>query len=123
MSDLSLELNLGGRIWVLKPFARLVADTSMATVYGIDIATEDLDGSLSKVIETLRQFAEPLLLPGGYLLEMFPFLQHLPSWIPGLKINKTLDTGRRAMRSILDRLDVMSTVATVSSSHYGFNHC
>ena len=92
----------------------------MPAVYGIDSSTDERAGELSGMIETLRHYADPLLLPGGYFLEMFPFLRYLPSWVPGLQIMKTVEEGRHAARSTFDKLDDMSTAANVSGSCYMF---
>ena len=49
---------------------RLVTDSAMASVYGIDAAVDDPECEMTKITEALRDFAEPLLLPGGYILEI-----------------------------------------------------
>ena len=103
------------------PFCRLVADTSLAAVYGIDMSAKD--GELYRMVDTMRGFVDPLLLPGGYLLEMFPSLQHLPSWLPGMHIKHIVEEGRELVRSTFHRLDRMWTVANVSSSYRGSAYC
>ena len=87
----------------------------MPAVYGIDSSTDARAGELAGMVETLRQHADPLLLPGAYVLEVFPFLRHLPRWVPGMGIRRTVEEGRRAMRRTPDKLDVMSTAANVSA--------
>ena len=95
--------------------SRLVSDTSLASVYGIEAEVDDPECEMAKITEALRHFSEPLLLPGGYILEILPFLRHIPSWLPGMHIKRTVEQGRRAVRSGFDKLDGMFTVATVSS--------
>ncbi|KAM5542456.1 hypothetical protein V8D89_003915 [Ganoderma adspersum] len=90
---------------------KLVADSAMASVYGIDAAVDDPECEMSKILEALRDFTEPLLLPGGYILEVFPFLRHLPSWLPGMHVKRTVEKGRRVVRAGLEKLDAMSTAA------------
>ncbi|KAM5542455.1 hypothetical protein V8D89_003914 [Ganoderma adspersum] len=87
----------------------LVADTSLAAVYGIDMSAKD--GELYRMVDTMRGFVDPLLLPGGCLLEMFPSLQHLPPWLPGMHIMHIVEEGRNMVRSTFDRLDLMWAVA------------
>ncbi|PIL37686.1 cytochrome P450 [Ganoderma sinense ZZ0214-1] len=89
----------------------LVTDSAMASVYGIDAASDDPECEMAKMIETLREFVEPLLLPGGYALEIFPFLRHLPSWLPGMHMKRTVEDGRRVVQGALDKLDSLSTAA------------
>ena len=95
----------------------------MASVYGIDAAVDDPECEMTKITEALRDFAEPLLLPGGYILEIFPFLQHLPSWLPGMHIKRTVEKGRGVVRAGLEKLDAISTVANVSVSSYPCDCC
>ena len=95
----------------------------MASVYGIDAAVDDPKCEMSRILEALRDFAEPLLLPGGYILEVFPFLQHLPSWLPGMHFKRTVEKGRGVVRAGLEKLDSMSTAANVSALSYACNCC
>ena len=94
----------------------------MASVYGIDAAVDDPKCEMSRILEALRDFAEPLLLPGGYILEVFPFLQHLPSWLPGMHFKRAVEKGRGVVRAGLEKLDAMSTAANVSASPYARNY-
>nr|VWP01592.1 Uncharacterized protein [Ganoderma boninense] len=90
----------------------LVADTAMKLVYGIDAAVDDPECEMAKAIEALRAFVETLLLPSGHLImDIFPFLRHLPSWLPGMHVKRVVETGRRAVQGALDKLDNMSTAA------------
>ena len=102
---------------------RLVTDSAMASVYGIDAAVDDPECEMTKITEALRNFAEPLLLPGGYILEIIPFLQHLPSWVPGMQIKRTVENGRAVVRAGLEKLDAISTAANVSALSYACNCC
>lgn len=102
----------------MNPFHRLVADTMLATIYGIDTATND--GELYRMVDTMGRVVGPLLLPGAYILEMLPSLQHVPSWMPGMRIKRIIEEGRRFLRFTLDRLDLMWAEARVRSLHCGF---
>ena len=87
----------------------------MKLVYGIDAAVDDPECEMAKAIEALRAFVETLLLPSGHLImDIFPFLRHLPSWLPGMHVKRVVETGRRAVQGALDKLDNMSTAANVS---------
>lgn len=68
----------------------------------------------------MRQYANPLLLSGVNILEMFPFMQRLLSSVPraGLHNMRTIEKGRFWRREVgvtLDKLDDMSTAAIVSA--------
>ena len=53
----------------------------MKVSYGIDVLEED-DPYVDAGEEAVRAASEGLV-PGKFLVEFFPFLRHIPPWIPG----------------------------------------
>ena len=53
----------------------------MKVSYGIDVMEEN-DPYVDAAEEAVRSASEGLV-PGKFLVEFFPFLRHIPSWIPG----------------------------------------
>ncbi|KAJ7366634.1 cytochrome P450 [Mycena albidolilacea] len=53
----------------------------MATIYGYDIKPEH-DQFVHLADEGVKRFSE-VVLPGGFAVNTFPFLRHLPPWFPG----------------------------------------
>ncbi len=53
----------------------------MKTLYNIDVVDEG-DQYLVLVEKTLDSLAQSLV-PGKFLVEHFPFLRYIPSWVPG----------------------------------------
>ncbi len=67
---------------------------AMRTVYGIVTDTLHGDVELYEAVERLSGFVDLVVLPPGHLMEAFPVLRHLPSWIPGMGTKRTALEGR-----------------------------
>ncbi|KAI0367632.1 O-methylsterigmatocystin oxidoreductase [Pilatotrama ljubarskyi] len=66
----------------LVPLARHVfSATIMDIVYGISVA-EHNDAYIRLAEKAAAIFTE-IVVPGRYLVELLPFLQHIPAWFPG----------------------------------------
>ncbi|KAI0777244.1 CyP450 monooxygenase [Trametes elegans] len=76
----------------------LFAATIMRIAYGVEVKDEH-DEYVSLAEEGLAAFTV-LLVPGKYLVELFPVLRHLPSWLPGVRFKKDADWGRAAARRL-----------------------
>ncbi|KAJ7212999.1 cytochrome P450 [Mycena pura] len=70
---------------------RLAAvDAILSITYGI--SPKDLNHPFIKAPEDLNTiFAD--VARGGYTVDVFPFLRHLPTWFPGVEFHKTAQTG------------------------------
>lgn len=53
----------------------------MNVSYGINVADED--DQFVRAAENAVQAASEGLVPGKFLVEFFPFLRHIPAWLPG----------------------------------------
>ena len=56
--------------------------TSMEVIYGITVTVED-DPYIS-LAETATQVFNEITVPGRFVVELVPFIRHLPSWFPGM---------------------------------------
>ena len=90
----------------------------MRTVYGIDMDAQRSDTQLYAAVDQLSRSADQVR-PPSHLMEVFPALRHLPSWLPGMGIKRMALEGRRVLRDALQALDNRFTAAyePVSTVH------
>ena len=74
----------------------------MATIYGIEI--RERDDKYFRMVERMAGVAEAILLPGNFLVEVFPALRYLPSWFPGGGFKKWAGVAKRDIAHIVDYL-------------------
>ncbi|KZT58525.1 cytochrome P450 [Calocera cornea HHB12733] len=60
---------------------RAVAAVSFQVSYGIEIEGED--DPMVKVVKDGLRIVERVVVPGNFLVDIFPFLLYIPSWLPG----------------------------------------
>ncbi|KAJ7627782.1 cytochrome P450 [Mycena polygramma] len=57
---------------------------------------------------------------GGYMVDIFPFLRHLPTWFPGVKFHKTTQRGRALVNTVItglyEQVQVEMAKGTAASS-------
>ncbi|KAI0336742.1 CyP450 monooxygenase [Cubamyces sp. BRFM 1775] len=78
----------------------LFAATIMQIAYGINIADEEED-YVTIAEEALSAFSN-LLVPGKYLVELFPSLRKIPAWFPGAQFKRDTAKGKLAVHRIRD---------------------
>lgn len=63
----------------------MTARTILKVVYGVDIVDEDDERIVipRAALESTRRST-----PGAFAVEIFPILQHIPSWFPGAGFQK-----------------------------------
>ncbi|TBU37472.1 cytochrome P450 [Dichomitus squalens] len=93
-----------------------IAETSMRVSYGIELKDDGSDREYYEMVERVRRIAEPLLHPGAYIMQAFPFLLHLPSWLPGLHIKRNAMEQRRDIDAITDKLYTVAATADENGS-------
>ncbi|KAJ7124060.1 cytochrome P450 [Mycena crocata] len=78
---------------------RLAAvDSILSITYGI--TPTDFEHPFIKVTGEVNEiFAD--VAQGGYLVDVFPSLKHLPRWLPGLKFHEIGDRGRGLARDVV----------------------
>ncbi|OBZ67621.1 O-methylsterigmatocystin oxidoreductase [Grifola frondosa] len=75
--------------------------TMLKMVYGIELAEDDTE--YTATTESALEGVIEGLVPGRFWVEFFPFLRHIPSWVPGAGFQKKLATWRadaHAMRDV-----------------------
>ncbi|KZT21351.1 CyP450 monooxygenase [Neolentinus lepideus HHB14362 ss-1] len=65
-------------------------DSTMATVYNYEVASKD--DRYVFIAEHALGFLAKCLLPGAFLVNYLPFLQHLPDWLPGMAFKRLATT-------------------------------
>ncbi|TFK89339.1 cytochrome P450 [Polyporus arcularius HHB13444] len=60
--------------------------TILRVVYGI--TTSSLDDELIAVVEEAQVISNKAYTPGKYLVELLPFLRHIPAWVPGAQFKR-----------------------------------
>ena len=84
----------------------------MKTIYGIN-TSENSGQEYYELVEDLVRTAQLVMLPGGCILDVFPFLRHLPHWIPGMSIVHRIPEARESVKSALEKLDAASAPGVV----------
>ncbi|EJD36765.1 cytochrome P450 [Auricularia subglabra TFB-10046 SS5] len=71
---------------------RATSATTIRSAYGFDIGS----GTTDRYVEVAEKAGESLsaALPGSNLVDLFPFLQHLPAWVPGSPRKKVQESFR-----------------------------
>ncbi|KAL1943796.1 hypothetical protein VTO73DRAFT_3614 [Trametes versicolor] len=78
----------------------LFAATIMRIAYGIQVAEEN-DEYVTMAEEGLAAFSS-LLVPGKYLVELFPILRFLPRWLPGVRFKRDAAEARVVVHRLRD---------------------
>ena len=68
--------------------------------YGIQVADKD-DANINRA-ERLIHAVHELLVPGKFLVDVFPMMKHIPSWFPGATFRKKATMWKTYMRDMLD---------------------
>ncbi|KAI0360492.1 CyP450 monooxygenase [Trametes cingulata] len=77
----------------------LFAATIMRIAYGIDVKEKDEYVTMAE--EGLAAFSR-LLVPGKYLVELFPILRILPSWLPGTQFQRDAAEAKVVVHRVRD---------------------
>ena len=98
---------------------------ALRIAYGIDLAEDD--GTCLRIFHTMMDIAKDIVVPGRYLVEMFPALQHIPTCLPGAGFKRRAEkikeeekqylqylyeTGKRTVSSLQRWLPVVRTDST-----------
>ncbi|KAJ6466567.1 cytochrome P450 [Mycena vitilis] len=78
----------------------LAAAIIMSTIYGYDIAPTH-DRLVDLVDTTLIELGEAMF-PGGFAVNTFPFLRHLPSWFPGCSFQRYAKDASKLVEEMKD---------------------
>ncbi|KAL0953804.1 hypothetical protein HGRIS_004986 [Hohenbuehelia grisea] len=103
---------------VLTATYRFTAALTLRIAYGLDIVSED--DEYVKIAEQSAHVINNSGPPGGTPVDMFPFLQHMPSWFPGTHYASFARASRPAVKNMNDlpfekvRQDLAAGVAAPS---------
>ena len=66
-------------------------------VYGVEVASENdpYIALMEQVLESAEAFT-----PGAFMVELLPWLRHVPAWVPGGGFQKTLARWHRCTREV-----------------------
>ncbi|KAI0642510.1 CyP450 monooxygenase [Trametes meyenii] len=76
----------------------LFASTILPIAYGVDVNSSD--DELVVVAERGLEAFSRLLVPGKYLVELFPTLRYLPKWAPGARFKHDAEEVRQIVRDV-----------------------
>ncbi len=77
-----LEASLTDKALRLSTFSAVI----MKVVFGID-AVDDGD-EIIDIVDAALEWIGEALVPGKYLVDVFPILQHVPPWVPGATVQR-----------------------------------
>ncbi|KAJ7483546.1 cytochrome P450 [Mycena latifolia] len=86
---------------VMRHFRHMAGALIMDVTYGIDV-----DSSNNQYIDLAEEAMHGLSvasLPGRFLVDTFPALKHVPSWIPGAEFKRMAKQWHKATRELLER--------------------
>lgn len=89
----------------------------MGTIYGINI--HERGDKYCQLLERMAEVAETILLPGNFLVEAFPVLRYLPSWLPGGGFKTWAGVAKQDIAYIVDDLFDGAKESAVSSVSAG----
>lgn len=88
----------------------------MRAVYGIQLSRSE--DRYFKMIKFIADRGSAVALPGRFMVEVIPWMQYLPSWLPGTHF---LQYAAEAKRKINDTVTFLHAVAKVRSDIKIFN--
>ena len=72
----------------------------LRATYGIDV--NSADNKYIRIAEEAMDCFNVVFQPGKYLVQTFPWMRHIPSWLPGAKFQREFNAWRPTVRSIHD---------------------
>ncbi|KAI4727065.1 hypothetical protein E4T49_05178 [Aureobasidium sp. EXF-10728] len=74
----------------------------LKVVYDYTIEPFENDSLVDLVDEAMEQFSEATI-PGRWIVDVFPFLEHIPSWVPGTGFKKTAAAWNKTLMAVADK--------------------
>lgn len=96
----------------------MIASTIFKIVYGIDI--ENMDDPHAKLAEMSMEGLAVAVVPGAYWVEYFPFLRHIPSWLPGAKFQQIIKKYKPFVEGLVEKpyAEVLRAMVSYSILRY-----
>ena len=79
----------------------------------MDVA--DDGDELIEIVEDVLEWHGEAFIPGKYLVEAFPILQHIPPWVPGATVQRLSLHWRSTVVRLREQLDRLAKVPVPSS--------
>ncbi|KAH9856473.1 CyP450 monooxygenase [Lenzites betulinus] len=81
---------------------QLFTATVFQVVYGIEVT--GADDKYAKLGEEALEATSPshMLVPGKYLVEVFPFMKYIPAWMPGAHFPRDVAVAKKALDKLRD---------------------
>lgn len=70
--------------------------------YGIEVSNDD--DKFVNMLHSVHDLIEDAVVPGKYLVELFPVLQRLPNWFPGTRFRSDALFVRKGTQEVLHAL-------------------
>jgi hypothetical protein len=70
---------------------------------GYGISVKDSDDSYITVAEEALEGAAAAGIPGAFLVDLFPFMRHIPSWFPGAGFQKKAARWKEANTTMTEK--------------------
>lgn len=80
---------------------REAGELIISMTYGYTISPHDEDPLVALVDTAMAQFSAAIV-PGRWLVDVFPFLQHVPAWVPGAGFKDTARLWRSTLMDVVD---------------------
>ncbi|KAF8308929.1 cytochrome P450 [Clavulina sp. PMI_390] len=104
----SADIEAEARSWVLESlnagepteYHRTLQKSFLNSIYGIKI-TKDREETLQASIESTRT-AAAAVVPGRFMVNLFPWLRHFPEWLPGMGWVEEAREYKRILRRMVE---------------------
>jgi cytochrome P450 len=77
------------------------AELILKATYGYNVEPHKNDPLVDLVDEAMEQFSAAIV-PGKWAVDMLPFLQHAPEWLPGTGFKKTARAWKKTLMSVIE---------------------
>ena len=106
----------------VKHVRRYAGSLTLAVVYGYEVVSKE-DAFLNLAEECVDLLANRITAGGGiWPVDIFPFLKHIPLWMPGSGFKKNAITWKKKMEEFVDRPFEYVKISMVSTSFDIGNH-
>ena len=84
----------------IKRNCSMAGETIMSIAYGLEVQPDD-----DPYIKTAEQGVRPLVVaavPGAFLVDVLPFLKHVPEWFPGAGFQKKAKAWKKLAHTMIE---------------------
>ncbi|KXN93171.1 O-methylsterigmatocystin oxidoreductase [Leucoagaricus sp. SymC.cos] len=92
---------------------RMITGTAISITYGIEVKPKD-DPFVKLAVEVTRSLID-VMVPGKFLVDSLPYLEHIPDWTPGASFKRET----KEFKKLTDRLRDEPFQAAVDAMNKG----